>query len=233
MGRVAVPRLALPTGVVGAWRMEETSGDRTDSTGNGYTLTDVNTVTSGTGILGNAASFASASSERFSIAAVGAGAFNPTGNFAIWAWVNPSSLAVEKAVMGKFHTTAQRGWALIRSNSSALWRFILSADGTNVTNLDFAGFTPQTSAWQFLAAQYDLGAGRMYLSVNLQPWQSATHTGGVHASTADFNIGAYVSGGASRFDGLIDEAGFASRMLSTREWRRVYQGGVGRAYPYK
>ena len=60
------PTNSWKRGLVAYWRLDETSGSRLDSSGNGHTLTDNNTVTSGAGKVGTAAVFTRASSERLS-----------------------------------------------------------------------------------------------------------------------------------------------------------------------
>ena len=57
--------ISLPTSLVSYYELEETSGERADSHGSD-TLTDNNTVTSGTGIQGDAAVFVSTNSEYLS-----------------------------------------------------------------------------------------------------------------------------------------------------------------------
>src|ERR1041385_3310343 len=59
---------SLLTSLVASWKFDESSGNAADATGRSNTLTNNNTVTYNTGQLSNAAYFASASSQYFSIA---------------------------------------------------------------------------------------------------------------------------------------------------------------------
>src|SRR5262252_1520277 len=79
------------TNLISYWKLDEVSGSRVDTKGTN-TLTDNNTVTSTTGIINNAASFAAASSEYLSLAS---NATVQTGDidFTITAWVKMTTKA--------------------------------------------------------------------------------------------------------------------------------------------
>ena len=63
-----MPSSGLLTNLQAWYTLDEASGTRADSSGNGNSLTDVNTVTQAAGKLTNAAQFTRANSERLTIA---------------------------------------------------------------------------------------------------------------------------------------------------------------------
>ncbi len=63
IGSNAQNSMALSNGLVGYWKMDESSGNANDSSGNGNTLTSVNTPAFSSGKFSNAGSFTAASSQ--------------------------------------------------------------------------------------------------------------------------------------------------------------------------
>lgn len=80
---------ALSNGLVGYWKMNESSGDASDSSGNSLTLTNNNTTPFASGKFGNAGSFTAASSHYFSTATI----LNGVKTVAFW--VNPTATTDE------------------------------------------------------------------------------------------------------------------------------------------
>lgn len=76
---------SLTQGLVGYWKMDESSGNAADSSGNAYTLTNNATATFAAGKFANAGSLASASSQYFNTA-------TNMGNIQTTSfWINPTS----------------------------------------------------------------------------------------------------------------------------------------------
>ena len=73
--------MSLTTNIVAYWKFDESSGNAMDSTGNGNTLTNVNTVTYSAGKINNGANFVAASSQYFSATAAAPASGN--GSFSI------------------------------------------------------------------------------------------------------------------------------------------------------
>lgn len=78
-------RDALSDGLVGHWKLDESSGDASDSSGNAYTLTNNGTTTFVAGKYNNGSEHVPASSQYFSTAST------LTGLKTISFWVNPDS----------------------------------------------------------------------------------------------------------------------------------------------
>ncbi len=77
----------LSSGLVGYWKMDEVSGNAADSSGNGITLTNTNTVAYAAGKFGNSGSFTAASSQYFTTSTA------ISGVQTIAFWINPTSIS--------------------------------------------------------------------------------------------------------------------------------------------
>lgn len=92
--------MSLLTNLESYWKLDEASGNATDAHGTN-TLTNNNSVGSGTGKLNGCRTFARASSQRLSIAdnsSIGLGDVD----FTFTAWVKFDSLTGEQAWIGKW-----------------------------------------------------------------------------------------------------------------------------------
>lgn len=85
LGSAATPGSTLSDGLVGYWKMDESSGNATDSSGNSLTLTNNNTTSYAAAKFGNGGSFTAASLHYFSTATT------ISGVKTVAFWVNPTS----------------------------------------------------------------------------------------------------------------------------------------------
>ena len=104
----------LTNGLVGYWKMDESSGNAADSSGNSYTLTNNATATFAAGKFANAGSLASASSQYFNTA-------TNMGNIQTASfWVNPTSTTTYLADLNGTQTiTATSGTLAANSFTGA------------------------------------------------------------------------------------------------------------------
>lgn len=220
--------MSLKTDLMAHWKLNEASGTRFDSHGSNH-LTDNNTVTSATGKIGDAASFAAASSEHLSRSdntdlSVGTGV-----SFTFACWVQLSSSPATRAIAGKLATSfaaANLEWALSITNS--VTRFQVS-DGTTVKTQDVSGAL-STGTWYFLLCWYDDAAKTVNVSVNNGAASSSSWTGGVRDGSAGFAIGRFGEITSFYWDGLIDSCSFWKRVLTSDERTALYNSGNGLDY---
>lgn len=222
----------LDVGLVGYWKMDETSGTRTDQTGNND-LTDNNTVTGATGKINGAGQFTRANSEYLS-ATVTAGDPIQVGELSFtwagWVYIDSSHLGVIASQYG--NTDALRVWQLYYDNGADRFTFVLAnGSGTNSTVVanNFGGITLAT--WYYIVAWRDV-AGSINIQVNNGTADTTATTTVPLPITQPFYLGANGSGGAgsNAFDGRIDEVGFWKRLLTAAEKTSLYNGGSGLAY---
>jgi hypothetical protein len=219
---------AVLQGLIGYWALDEVSGNALDSHTNALTLTNNNTVGAGTGLVGGARQFDSAS-NRF---------FNRTSETllqvgqsdAAWAmWVNPDNLTGAKGILSKY-AAGNLEWVIYSSGAAAL--IDASDDGTNTVSVNIAtGLV--IGSWTWIYCQYELATKKVSIALNngALSASAALATPGIFAGTRDFKMGSQDGIGVS-WPGRIDECGFWKRLLTAAERTSLYNAGAGLAYPF-
>lgn len=227
--------MALTDSLISYWKLEETSGTRVDSHGTND-LTDNNTVTSATGKINTAASFANASNEYLS----------HTDNtdlslgdidWTIAGWVNLATKSAIRRIFCKGNVSGQFAYNIDYFSTSDRFRFENSGDGgfgasfssVLANNLG----SPSTSTWYYIVCWHDSVGNTINIQVNNGTANSTAHSSGTFDDSQTFGIGgndAMLIG--ERFDGQIDEVGFWKRVLTADERTSLYNGGSGLAYPF-
>ncbi len=227
-------RSSLSNGLISYWKLDESSAGtspvtRNDSSGSNH-LTDSNNCPSATGKIGNAAQFASASSQELSVAS---NASLQTGDidftFACWFYLNtlPSALTVIAGKADSLSSGHNHEWALMIHSSNAL-RFRVCDSGGAVS--DVTSVTLSTGNWYYVVAWHDSVGDLLRIQVNGGTVTDRSYSGDVQTLSAPFRIGGGASG--QYFDGLVDEAGFWKRVLTDSERSLLYSSGVGKSYPF-
>lgn len=218
---------ALLVDLVAYWELNEASGTRFDQVGS-LDLTDNNTVSSGTGLVGTAADFEASNNEYLSVG--DDSLLSISGDFTIATWVKLESLGVANTIVGKRDTNAvgDKEYTLIYRGASTAFRWTTWDSSGNPTSNDDTSVTPATGTWYFLMCGYNSGTGRTFISVN--NGTKNTFIGTVQNGGSDFKIGAQLSTPDFYFDGLIDEFGVWQRLLTTDEEAFLYNSGSGRSY---
>lgn len=214
--------LSVWRGCLAYYELDATTGNETDATGNGHTLTQNNTVTSGAGVIGSARVF-NGTTQFFSIASGSATDFNFTSSFSLRARVNASALTTERDILSKYLTTGNQRAFVISLSSSQTFRCTVSANGTATTAVDVPGVTVATGTWYDYFGGYDAARGVIWVSLDGGPITTAAFTGPVFVSTADLNIGSVNNGTFGRFAGSIDTVGIWSRKLHWDEIRFLHK----------
>mgnify|MGYP001592825370 FL=1 len=234
------PAATSLTNFVAYWKTDEESGTRFDQSANDQALTDNNTVTFAAGVKGNAASFASASSEKLSRADSATLSMGDI-DYSFCCWVKFTTLTSNagngRGIMGKFDIGAgEREWLLYWNDyeGSSLY-YVLSSTGNvaEQTALRASSFgAPSTGVWYFVVCWYDAAANTANIQVNNSTVDSTSYTGGSNNGGAVFLFGKYAN--SSIWDiyhnGLIDEAMVAKRVWTAAERTYLYNSGAGRTY---
>jgi hypothetical protein len=222
----------LNSSVVAFWKLEEASGTRADATGRGNNLTDNNTVTQAAGKIGNAASFASASSEYLSCAD---NADLSTGDvdFTIAGWFYLTTKTAAMDLLAKWGASGNFEYILFYDLGTDRFVFTVSNNGTAAATVSASTFgSPAVGTWYFVVVYHDATGNLLGISVNNGAFNTLAHTTGVFNSTAGFRLGARDSGSAAYFNGRADAVGFWKRLLSSAEITELYNAGAGREYPF-
>lgn len=216
------------TGLIAYYKMEQSAGDDApDSSGAGLTLTDNNDCGSGTGKIGNAATF-DGGSEYFSRTDDANFSMGTSVEWTIHFWfktsnvgLSPAPVLVAKATSFAAAANFEYG-VLLNANKAQL----LVSDGSANDNVGHAtSFSVDT--WYFIAARLWDNAGTVNCDLNVNNGTPAEDTSSrwVFDGTHPFLIG---GGIASRYmPGSIDSVGIWKRKLSNDELTILYAAGAG------
>jgi hypothetical protein len=226
------------TGLISWWSLDETSGTRADSHGTND-LTDVNTVGYASGKISNAGDFEADNNESLYIAS---NSDVTTGNidFTFCGWAYFESLGgagTGRVIAGKYDTNAtiKREWLLYRERvgGTGFLTFAVSSSGTAITDT-IQVVDPSLSTWYFYVCWHDSVNNTINLQINNGTPISKSYSAGVATSSARFALGALLSNNSPyapyAMDGLIDEASFWKRVLTSDERTWLYNSGNGRGY---
>ena len=225
--------MALHTNLVFGLKLDEVSGDRRDYVGN-TVGTDVNTVGSTPGKIGNAARFVQANSEQLNFGPItsliggGAASWAMCG-FTRWTAAGGSG----DLVITKDGSSA-RAWMVDRSAADTLRFMIFNGISTGVATRTAA---VPTSGWFWWAAYYDKdaggsGFGQAGLRINNDAFSTVdcSATPGVNSSSV--RAGYRDLAGGTYLDGDLDLVyAWRGRVPSNAEFDQVYNGGNGLVIP--
>jgi hypothetical protein len=229
--------MALTDNIVGYWKLDESSGNAADATGNSNTLTNNNTVTYGTAVINNGAIF-NGTNQYLAIAGASQTGLATNTDITMAFWINFTSFSASTVYMpigrGDLTTVAGRSY-IVEFNVTGTNKFDLEiGDGATQTRRGVA-FTPTTGTWYHLAVVYTKAGGTADFYVNGS--QSGTQQSGlpttVGTNSTPFQLGAINDSVQSYFlPGKLDEAGVWARALSGAEISQLYNGGAGLQYPF-
>jgi len=222
--------MALETNLVSYWKMDETSGTRSDSKGsNDLTASGVDYDT---GQFNNAADFNDLS-DYLTIADGSQSGLDGSLDFSFSLWVNwrGVSSSGDNQFIAKhsspFHSTSPNYDLAARLTSG---RLILSSTMTGGSTASLTGgfWTFSTDTWHHIVVtRANSGNLTLYLN-NVLYFQTASGGGTSHDSDRPFYIGnRYNPTPSEGADALIDEVGFWSRELTTDEVEELHNSGSG------
>src|SRR3989344_3495434 len=223
---------SLGTSLNAFWKLDEASGTRSDSVGSNN-LTDNNTVTQGTGKVGNAAQFTAANSESLSITdntALSTGDID----FTIAAWVYLDSVSSTRGIVDKRSADAAGSIDYSLRYNQLIDRFAFYVNGVDDTSKAVADNfgSPSISTWYFIVAWYTATDNTLHIQVNNGAENSAASTVTPPDTNGLFQIGKAALASSNFMDGRIDAVGFWKKTLSSSERTALYNSGSGGEYPF-
>jgi len=222
----------LLNSIVAYWKLDEFSDgsgavSRLDSGTNGLTLTDNNTTPSASGLISNGADFEKANSEHLSLAHNALIAGGPGVSWTMCGWYKPESLTINDPISAK---TGR--WAIQVSTSNAPKIYTYGTPDVSLETFASAASVPPermvNGVWSFLVWGYDASVGRAFLQINNGIKYEKAVTPVADAS-GTFYLGQFLGLYA---DGILDEVGRWSRVLTPSETITLYNLGAGMTYPF-
>jgi hypothetical protein len=223
----------LTTDLISYWSFDEASGGtaevvRADSHSDND-LSDPLFVASGTGIIGNGCDFENSQSRYFIIADPHDFYFPGNADFTVSLWWRPESVAADQALVCVFATTGNnRQYRLMFFNTDDTIGLQVSSTGTGATEVTVAGAVVTTNTWYHIVAGHDGVNDELFVIVDDGTPATIAHSAGLHTATAEFDVGHRTA--ANKADGIMDEFGIWSRVLTSSEITQLYNSGSGLAY---
>lgn len=209
--------MALTDNIVSYWKLDESSGNASDSVGSN-TATNVGIATYSAGKINNGVNL-DGSSQYFTFDTCPQ---TGNGSFSISAWVKADTLGSANCIVS-FGTSSTSQAITFDLRGSKLYADFYA--GTTVTGAT----TLSTATWYFVVLTFDGTNIRLYLNASLDATSANTSANIVDGSGA---IGRAFWASGNYFDGLVDEIGLWSRALSGSEITQLYNSGTGLQYPF-
>jgi RHS repeat-associated protein len=220
------------------WKFDESSGNASDASGNGNTLTNNNAASFVSGKINNAVKVVRSSSQYLSrTSALGTTVGGP---ITISTWINLTSLpaagqAYDLAVVGSGTQSPYVYYILDYENNGGTLQLNFNRSQACVkNNPQLYSVSFSTGAWHHIVMTYDGTNVAGYVD-GAQVSQQAQSGNGVSCAPDGWSsVGAGVSGGSvvNGSDGTIDETGVWSRALTSTEVSQLYNSGAGQQYPF-
>jgi hypothetical protein len=221
------------------YKLDESSGNAADSSGNSQTLTNNNTITYNAGLINNGATFVRASSQYFS--ANDNDLFTPLSSFSFQFWLKMDTTTNGEYFLFSMDTAGSRGNSCDHelgqpTATQANFQYSLKwSDGTeNGCQFNLASKL-STSTWEHIVFVYDRTAHTMdcYRNGTAQTQVTGLPDKDNKNGTNSFNLGRSQYGTPDRYwSGMMDEVALWSRALSSTEVTALYNGGAGFQYPF-
>ena len=205
-------------GLVAAYSMDEASGTRYTSWGE-YSLTDVNTVATSTGVLGNcitnsgATKYLTGSSNLVNYT---------TMTWSYWVW--PATTAIWRSGQDTGATAQRR--IILQTFVTSLKVYV--ATNNELATVNYASVTISTSAWNHIVITFEPTQFKIYTNGALATTKAVVISSG---STAPLSLGANGVGG-NPMCGSIDEFGIWNRALTDDEIKMLFNSGRARRFPF-
>lgn len=212
----------------GYWKLDEGSGDATDSKG-ANTLVDNNSVGTAAGVVSSARHFTSFITPSFLSIVDNTDLSMGDIDFTIGAWVyydgTLSGCGCSGTIMGKFTAGSTIEYGLELTSVPARYQFFVSNDGTSQTTIPATSFgVPADNTWHYVVAWHDATANTINIQIDNSTVDSTAHTTGVFDSTNSFRLSQKTA--ATGWKGQIDEAFVTKRVLTSGERTALYNAGA-------
>lgn len=205
----------LSNGLIGYWKMDETSGDASDISGEGTTLTNNSTTPFTPAKFANGAEM-DGSTDFFDIT----DPYEWSGAITLSAWIIPDNVSGEHVIIGNWDQGSEN-WYFATNDDELILYLGSASEQTTSANLS-------ANTVYHVAATYTPSSQKVFLYVN-GILQASTTVNTIPSSlpntSGTLSIGAIQTGGAgssNNFDGHIDDVRMYNRAFSDKEILSLY-----------
>lgn len=214
----------LLSGLMGYWKLNETSGNAVDSSGNSYTGTSSNISYNASGKISRCYTFNGSSSK-----VVIGNVIKPTTAFSMSVWTKDGGQSTERNIIGHtIYDTAWRGWRFTRYNDNAAG--VLLTDGAGQFLDVTFGNNYSNDAWHHTVFTWNGTTAYVYKDGVKNTGWSWNYTIG-YGTTHNLTLGANNTG-SNVYDGEVDEVGIWNRALTDAEAGWLYNSSSGLTHPF-
>jgi len=220
--------MALADGLVAYYKLDESSGNATDSVG-GFTMTNTNTCTFSAGKINNGADCHPTGNKYFTVAN-DLGLNGSSQNWTVSMWIYPNGNMSTQQVFANWVDFGYRVYCYIEYYSSACRlvrvRWGIAADVCSKSQ-SFNNATWYHVCWRYNGTT---------LNLKINDWTATTLGSSGNGSGTGYRdevtIGAYTSGGTTNLKGMADEVWFWNRNITDAEVTELYNAWAGKQYPF-
>lgn len=209
----------LDEGLVGWWKLNETSGTNAWESVRGiYNGTNNGAGLGMAGIIGDAYDFEATDTDYVDIADI-----DITNEITISAWVNHESLTNYQGYVEKGRDTS---WGLDKEDTTDLARLRVKHSGGVYTVTSTSAVS--TGRWIHVVGTFNLSEGLEKIYFNGTNEANTSVGDNIATDNNNIKIGKQFDG--LGMDGLIDEVAIWNRSISAEEVTQLYNGGAGITY---
>lgn len=224
--------MALDTNLIAYWKLDESSGNASDATGNGKTLTNTGSSTFTSGKINNGTSL-SGSGQYFTRSSEAY--FQITGALTISFWCKSSKTGAQ-SVVSKGNNSFSGSYEYMVFWQNGKFSFQTYGGGSPYTVTTDTSLSINTW-YHVVVTRSGSGSGdtvKIYVNGSSVSLTNVFGTDPSKVGTSSFplNIGNYNNDTTSLFEGMIDEVGIWTRELTSGEVTQLYNSGNGLSYPF-
>jgi hypothetical protein len=221
--------LSTDPNLQGLWRFEEISGDRADSSSNGNTLMNNNSVGSGTTAPPQGtryATFVRTSAQTLTITDAAQQGLDLVGDYSISVWLRPNTGGYTSFGIVDKRGSTGNGYQLYFSGGRLIvlhrrnW-----SDSYYISTVNIGGAVPDgNSAWRHLVVTYQAATITARFYINGVQVDMTTNLNNTADSTATFTVAQPVNG--TYYTGYMDELAVFNRTLTAAEVALIYNYNI-------
>ncbi len=153
-------------------------------------------------------------------------------DFTLAGWVYLDSVASYAMILSKWgFADADKEYNVRYNSTGSQFEFLVRAPGGGITQVEGTNFGAASPAtWYFFAAWHDTSVPEAGLSINAGSANTFSHSGGVTAGSAQFEVGNGIEITGTPMNGRLDSLGIWRRVLTGAERTALYNGGNGVSY---